>query len=116
MKLVSQKKGMILSIFKKLVCKITIPVCREVKQSKDLEYPLERKIIVENKFEIVKHIGKLSDINNGYTKELSFMAWNHREPVYDIRTWNQEHTKYGKGVTLTLREMALLQDLMKEGE
>ena len=100
----SQKKGMILSIFKKLVCKITIPVCREVKQSKDLEYPLERKIIVENKFEIVKHIGKLSDINNGYTKELNFISWN------------QEHTKYGKGVTLTLREMALLQDLMKEGE
>ena len=30
-----------------------------------------------------------------------------------IRTWNQEHTKYGKGVTLTLCEMALLQDLMK---
>ena len=86
MKLVSQKKGMILSIFKKLVCKITIPVCREVKQSKDLEYPLERKIIVENKFEIVKHIGKLSDINNGYTKELNFISWNHREPVYDIRT------------------------------
>ena len=55
-------------------------------------------------------------INNGYTKELNFISWNHREPVYDIRTWNQEHTKYGKGVTLTLREMALLQDLMKEGE
>ena len=46
----------------------------------------------------------------------NFISWNHREPVYDIRTWNQEHTKYGKGVTLTLREMALLQDLMKEGE
>ena len=58
----SQKKGMILSIFKKLVCKITIPVCREVKQSKDSEYPLERKIIMENKFEIVKHIGKITDI------------------------------------------------------
>ena len=69
---------------------------------------------MEIKFEIVKHIGKLSDINNGYTKELSFMAWNHREPVYDIRTWNQEHTKYEKGVTLTLCEMALLQDLMKD--
>ena len=80
MKLVSQKKGMILSIFKKLVCKITIPVCREVKQSKDLEYPLERKIIVENKFEIVKHIGNLSDINNGYTKEVALTP-----PVFLIK-------------------------------
>ncbi len=60
-----------------------------------------------HKFEIVKHIGKLSYINNGYTKELNFISWNNREPVYDIRTWNQEHTKYGKGVTLTLREMVL---------
>ena len=47
-----------------------------------------------HKFEIVKHIGKLSYINNGYTKELNFISWNNREPVYDIRTWNQEHTKY----------------------
>lgn len=69
-----------------------------------------------HKFEIVKHIGKLSYINNRYTKELNFISWNNREPVYDIRTWNQEHTKYGKGVTLTLREMVLLQDLMNEGK
>ena len=26
-----------------------------------------------HKFEIVKHIGKLSYINNGYTKELNFI-------------------------------------------
>lgn len=37
-----------------------------------------------HKFEIVKHIGKLSYINNGYTKELNFISWNNREPVYDI--------------------------------
>ena len=93
---------------------LKIRVCREVKKSKESEYPLESKIIVEDKFEIIKHIGKLSYINNGYTKELNFISWNNREPVYDIRTWNQEHTKYGKGVTLTVREMVLLQDLMKE--
>ena len=67
----------------------------------------------EKTFEIVQHIGKLSYVNNGYTKELNFISWNSREPVYDIRTWNQDHTKYGKGVTLTASEMVLLQDLMK---
>ena len=70
MKLVSQKKGMILSIFKKLVCKITIPVCREVKQSKDSEYPLERKIIMENKLQnylskyYIQTIVKVKESNN----------------------------------------------------
>lgn len=93
-----------------------LPVFRKIKQSKNLEYPLESKVIMENKFEIVKHIGKLSDINNGNTKELNFISWNNREPVYDIRTWNQKHTKYGKGVTLTVREMVLLQDLMNTGK
>ena len=72
------------------------------------------KTAVENKFRIVDFIGKISDTNNGYTKELNFISWNDREPVYDIRTWDRDHTKYGKGVTLTAGEMVLLQDLMKD--
>lgn len=69
---------------------------------------------MENKFEIYKHIGKISNVNNGYVKELNYISWNDREPVYDIRAWNQEHTKYGKGVTITPGEMRLLQELMKD--
>ncbi len=45
------------------------------------------------KFEIYKHIGKVSYINNGYTKELNYISWDDREPVYDIRSWNENHTK-----------------------
>ena len=66
------------------------------------------------KFEIYKHIGKVSYINNGYTKELNYISWDDREPVYDIRSWNENHTKYGKGVTLTAGEMILLQNLIKD--
>jgi len=69
---------------------------------------------MEKKFEIYKQIGKISKINNGYTKELNYISWDDREPVYDIRTWNQEHTKYGKGVTITAGEMRILQDLLKD--
>ena len=64
------------------------------------------------KFTIFKHIADLSASNNGMTKELNFISWNNREPVYDIRTWNADHTEFGKGVTLTCNEMkALKQEL-----
>lgn len=63
-------------------------------------------------FTIFKHIAGLSAPNNGMTKELNFISWNNREPVYDIRTWNADHTEFGKGVTLTYNEMkALKQEL-----
>lgn len=69
---------------------------------------------MKKKFEIYKHIGKISNINNGYTKELNYISWDDSEPVYDIRTWNEDHTNYGKGVTITAGEMMLLQDLLKD--
>ena len=63
---------------------------------------------------IYKHIGNLSQLNNGWIKELNFISWNNREPVYDIRTWNPEHTKYGEGVTLTVRQIETLKELLNE--
>lgn len=66
------------------------------------------------KYKIYKHIGKISQSDNGWVKELNFISWDDREPVYDIRTWNIEHTKYGKGVTITAGQMAVLKTyLMK---
>ncbi len=66
------------------------------------------------KYNIYEHIGNISAENNGWIKELNFISWDDREPVYDIRSWTQDHIKYGKGVTLTQREMKLLQELLKE--
>ena len=64
------------------------------------------------KYEIYKHIGDLSKPDNGWTKELNFISWNAREPVYDIRTWNAGHTEYGNGVTITAGQMAVLKELI----
>ncbi len=69
---------------------------------------------MEHKYEIYKHIGDISHPNNGWTKELNFISWDDREPVYDIRTWSNDHTKYGKGVTITAGEMKVLQLLIKD--
>ena len=66
------------------------------------------------KFIIYRHIGSLSEADNGWIKDLNFVSWNDREPVYDIRTWNEEHTKYGKGVTATSKQMAALKELLNQ--
>ena len=66
------------------------------------------------KYVIYKHIGNISNPNNGWTKELNYISWDDREPVYDIRTWNQDHSEYGKGVTITQGEMLRLRELIKD--
>lgn len=68
------------------------------------------------KYKIYKHIGSLSQVNNGWIKELNLISWDDREPVYDIRTWNDGHTEYGKGVTITAEQMAILKTLLNEME
>ena len=45
---------------------------------------------------------------------LNLVYRKNGEPVYDIRTWNADHTEYGKGVTITTREMAVLKGLLNE--
>ena len=69
---------------------------------------------MELEYRIFKHIGQISAPNNGWVKELNFISWNNREPVYDIRTWTLDHSKYGKGVTITQGEMKKLQAIIKD--
>ena len=66
------------------------------------------------KYVIYRHIGKLSNSNNGWIKELNLISWNDREPVYDIRTWNENYTRYGKGITITSKQMVRLKELLSE--
>lgn len=69
---------------------------------------------MKHTFEIYRHIGAIAKPDNGWTKELNFVSWDGREPVYDIRTWNEDHSEYGKGVTITPREMRMLRVLICE--
>lgn len=50
-----------------------------------------------------------------FTKELNKVSWNGREPVYDLRGWNEDHTKMTKGITLTNDEFQELVSKIKEG-
>lgn len=60
-------------------------------------------------FKIVKHISTLKTSPAGWTKELNLVKWGgHKEPQYDIRNWNPDHTKMSKGVSLSEAELKKL--------
>ena len=59
----------------------------------------------EIKFEIIDHLATLSTSTKGWTKELNLVSWNGAAPKYDIRDWSPDHSKMGKGVTLSVDEM-----------
>jgi len=70
----------------------------------------------EIKYEIIKKIGTLSTSASGWAKELNLISWNDREPKYDLRDWSADHTKMGKGVTLSKEELSALKDLLNSIE
>lgn len=66
----------------------------------------------EFKFDIVKSFGLISENKSGWVKEVNLVSWNEKEPVYDIRVWQEGHDKLGKGITLTEVEMKNLKELL----
>ncbi len=68
------------------------------------------------KYEIKETIGVLSENAKGWTKELNLISWNDREPKYDIREWNPDHSRMGKGVTLSTEEFENLRKLINGEE
>ena len=68
----------------------------------------------EIKFEIIENIGILAESTKGWSKELNLISWNDREPKYDLREWDPEHKKMGKGITLTKEELLRLKSLLED--
>ena len=66
------------------------------------------------KYDIVEHIGVLSENAKGWTKEINLSSWNGAAPKYDIRDWAPEHEKMGKGVTLTAEEVQKLKEILSK--
>ncbi|BDR56081.1 YdbC family protein [Xylocopilactobacillus apis] len=62
--------------------------------------------MAEIKFQIIKNLKVLSkNEKNGWTKEINLISWNDAEPKFDIRSWDPEHHKMGRGVTLSKEEL-----------
>ncbi|MBY2477284.1 hypothetical protein KWV16_10340 [Clostridioides difficile] len=66
------------------------------------------------KFEIKETAGVLSESAKEWKKELNLISWNDKEAKYDIRDWDSEHKKMGKGVTFTIEELKKLKELLNE--
>jgi len=68
----------------------------------------------EIQFDVVKHIGVVSEGRGGWKKELNMVSWSGRAPKLDLRDWAPERKKMGKGVTLTREEAVKLAELLAE--
>ncbi|MFF5995204.1 PC4/YdbC family ssDNA-binding protein [Lysinibacillus sp. KU-BSD001] len=70
--------------------------------------------MAEIKYEVVEHIGVLSESAKGWKKELNHISWNGNAPKYDIREWAPNREKMGKGVTLSAEEFEALKALIQQ--
>lgn len=61
---------------------------------------------------IEKEFGVLSESKAGWRLELNYVSWGGRPAKYDIRSWDSEHNKMGKGVTFTKTELGELKKLL----
>ena len=64
--------------------------------------------MAEFSFEIEEKLLVLSENDKGWTKELNRVSFNGAPAKYDIRTWSPDHTKMGKGITLSNEEFQVL--------
>ena len=48
--------------------------------------------------------------------EVNKVSWNEREPKYDLREWNPDHSRMGKGITLTDEEVETLKAILNGEE
>lgn len=60
---------------------------------------------------VIEHIATLS--TGKWNMELNLVEWcNNGKESYDIRSWNEDHTRCGKGVSLSKEEAIALRDAL----
>lgn len=71
-------------------------------------------------FDIKEHLGIIYSTVRGrkqgdeWTKEVNIVAWGEHPAKIDIRDWNEDHTRCGKGITLTESEAEELMQILQE--
>ena len=67
-------------------------------------------------FKIEEHLLTLSENEKGWTKEINRVSFNGAPAKFDIRSWSPDHTKMGKGITLTNEEVQVMVESIKGGK
>lgn len=73
-----------------------------------------KKTSPEIKYEIINELGPIPADKGSMRLELNRISWNGNEPKYDLRRWNPNRDKMGKGVTMSEKELIALYELLKE--
>lgn len=60
---------------------------------------------------IVDEIATLSE-SGKWKKQLNIVQWGDNIAKYDIRSWNEDKTKSGKGITLSIEEVRALRNAL----
>jgi len=70
--------------------------------------------------EIIESYGVFSTGAKNWNKEVNLVSWNRRPAKLDIRAWQSNHEKCGKGIALTREEaeelVKLLNKILKQKE
>lgn len=64
------------------------------------------------KFDIIEKLGTIGEGSKGWSKEVNIISWNGRKPKIDIRDWDENNEKMGKGLTLIKEELKTLKGLL----
>lgn len=75
---------------------------------------IARKETIMIEYQIIKNIFSLES-SGSYKKELNLVSWGDRDPVYDLRGWNEDHSKMTKGITFSQSEFEELVKKFKGG-
>ena len=68
--------------------------------------------MAEIKYDIIKQLGNIGEGSKGWKKEVNVVSWNNRKPKIDIRDWDENHHKMGKGITLGKEEIKALKEIL----
>lgn len=53
-------------------------------------------------YEIIEEIGQVGESTaSGWSTRLNLISWNGGKPKLDIRSWNEDMSRMGKGISLS---------------
>ena len=64
--------------------------------------------------EIIESYGIFSEGTRNWNKEVNLVSWNGRQAKLDIRNWQRNHQKCGKGIAITRAEAEELVKLLNK--
>lgn len=67
----------------------------------------------EFEYSVLSDLGVIEEGTNGYNTEAKIISWNGGTPKLDIRKWNDETGKMGKGISISLDSVETLIDILK---